>query len=122
MSYVTAGAEAIPFEDGHFDVVCALNSLDHVEDVDATLREMSRVTADDGLILVTVATRHKPTAAEPHWIDWDIVERFPSCVVEWTVRNGVRWDHNLFRSIDDDLPSRGGKGLLRTRLRRKRRA
>jgi SAM-dependent methyltransferase len=122
MTYVGSGAEHIPFDDGHFDIVCALNSLDHVEDLDATIHEISRVTADGGLVLLTVEVRHKPTAAEPHWLDWDIGDRFPECAVEWSARNGVRWDHDLFRSIDHDVDYRSGRGILRARLRRQPRS
>ena len=118
MAYVDAPAEKLPFPDGHFDVVTILNALDHVEDLKATIAEISRVAADGGTILITVEVRHKPTAAEPHWIDWDLVESFPDCKVEWTARNGVRWDHNIFRSIEEDKRYARGRGILRARLRR----
>ena len=94
------------------------NALDHVEDVDASIREMSRVTADNGTILLMVVTRHKPTAAEPHWIDWDIVDRFPGCVPEWTARNGLKWNHDVSATLNKGIPYRRGKGLLRARLHR----
>jgi SAM-dependent methyltransferase len=36
MTYVAAPSDAIPFPAEHFDVVCAFNSLDHVEDLPAS--------------------------------------------------------------------------------------
>lgn len=38
MRYVNAPSEQIPFEDGHFDVILSLNSLDHVDDLDKTIQ------------------------------------------------------------------------------------
>lgn len=119
MSYVAAPAEKMPFDDASFDVVAALNSLDHVDDIPQTIAELSRVAADGATLLLTVEARHRPTAAEPHWLDWDIVDQFSDWTVAWSARNGVRRDHNLYRSIDEDLPYKRGPGLLRARLIRK---
>jgi SAM-dependent methyltransferase len=74
--YVNAPAERIPYPDGHFDVVTSINSLDHVDDVDAAMREMVRVLARGGLILVVVEIHPKPTIAEPHALPWDLARRF----------------------------------------------
>jgi ubiquinone/menaquinone biosynthesis C-methylase UbiE len=74
--YVNAPAERIPYPDGHFDVVTSINSLDHVDDVDAAMREMVRVLAPGGLILVVVEIHPRPTIAEPHALPWDLARRF----------------------------------------------
>jgi len=116
--YVTAPAEQMPLEAASFDIVTLLNSLDHVDDVAGTIAEVSRVAADGATLLLTVEVRHKPTAAEPHWLDWDIVDQFTDWTVEWTARNAVRRDHDLYRSIDEDRPYTSGPGLLRARLLR----
>jgi SAM-dependent methyltransferase len=76
MDYVEAGAEAIPFPDGHFDVVSTINSLDHVEDVDRAIAEITRVTRSGGSLLLLVDVGHEPTPTEPHLLDWDLLERF----------------------------------------------
>jgi ubiquinone/menaquinone biosynthesis C-methylase UbiE len=39
------GAGQIPFPDAYFDVVCSLNSLDHVDDFDKVAAEIIRVLA-----------------------------------------------------------------------------
>jgi ubiquinone/menaquinone biosynthesis C-methylase UbiE len=116
MRYVMAPAEDMPFDAESFDVVTLLNSLDHVDDVPGTIAEVSRVAVEGGTLLLTVEVRHRPTATEPHWLDWDIVDQFSDWTVAWTARNGVRRDHNLYRSIDEDQPYRSGHGLLRARL------
>ena len=72
MDYVAAGAEEIPFGDGHFDVVTSFNSLDHVVDVDAALAEMTRVLRPAGMLVVVVDIHRRPTVAEPHAIPWDL--------------------------------------------------
>ena len=65
MSYVSAGAEAMPFADGHFDVVSAFNALDHVDDLDAVIAEITRVTRTGGSLLLIVEIGHAPTPTEP---------------------------------------------------------
>lgn len=65
MQYVTAGAEAIPYPDSYFDVVCSFNSLDHVDDLHAALKEIGRVLKPDGLFLLIVEINHFATATEP---------------------------------------------------------
>jgi ubiquinone/menaquinone biosynthesis C-methylase UbiE len=69
MTYVESGAEAIPFADGHFDIVASLNSLDHVDDVDAAIGEMTRVTRSGGVGLLIVEVNGAPTPTEPHTLE-----------------------------------------------------
>ena len=76
MEYVESGAETIPFEDAHFDVVSTINSLDHVEDVDRTIAEITRVTKPGGALLLMVDVGHEPTPTEPHELDWSLADRF----------------------------------------------
>lgn len=76
MSYVAAGAESIPFEDHRFDIVCSFNSLDHVDDLGATIAEMKRLTAVGGLLLVITDVHDRPTPQEPICFDWNVVEMF----------------------------------------------
>lgn len=41
------------FPDNYFDLVCISNSLHHVEDINALLKEMVRIKKDDGFILIS---------------------------------------------------------------------
>lgn len=77
MRYVTAGSESIPFPDGHFDVVSTFNSLDHVDDLDATLGELCRVLKPGGTLLLISEVNHEPTPTEPISFSWDILASFP---------------------------------------------
>ncbi|MDD3171532.1 MAG: class I SAM-dependent methyltransferase [Bacilli bacterium] len=40
------------YEDGIFDIVCLSNSLHHLDDIEATLKEMRRVVKATGIILI----------------------------------------------------------------------
>jgi SAM-dependent methyltransferase/GT2 family glycosyltransferase len=119
MTYVESGAEHIPFPDNHFDVVAALNALDHVDDVDAVIREMTRVARPGGLGLLLVEVNHAPTATEPHSLGWDLLRRFG----EWEVvdERHVKLDetHDVHGSWLRGAPWREGPGLLGATLRRK---
>lgn len=118
MSYVRAPAERMPFGDASFDVVASLNSLDHVDDVDRTVGEITRVAAPGATWLLAVEVGHEPTATEPHSLPWDVCDGFAGWRVEWSARNGLRDDHDIYASIDDDVAHTRGPGLLRARLRR----
>ena len=49
-----AGAEALPFDDGYFDCLVAVSSLEFVPDIGAAVHEIERVLSPQGrLILVT---------------------------------------------------------------------
>jgi len=64
--------EALPCLDASFDVVLAQDILEHVHDPDATLREIRRVLAPEGVALVTVINRL--AWCDPHYhlfgINW----------------------------------------------------
>jgi len=64
--YLTGGAESIPLVSGSVDVVVARNSLDHVDDPPAVLREVQRVLRPGGTLILNFDVGHAPTATEPH--------------------------------------------------------
>ena len=76
MTYVNAGAEAMPFDDAHFDVVASMNSIDHVEDLDRTIAEIKRVLQPGGTFLLCTDIHDEPTICEPQTFSWEVVERF----------------------------------------------
>lgn len=75
-TYVCSGAEKMPFEDGHFDIVAAINALDHVDDLDEVVREVTRVLRPGGDFLFLVEVGHAPTITEPIGLWWDDIARF----------------------------------------------
>lgn len=61
-----AGLEALPFEDDRFDLLLACDVIEHVDDDTAALRELRRVAAPDGTLLLTVP------AYQWLWTDHDV--------------------------------------------------
>lgn len=118
MIYCCAPSEAIPYPDGYFDIVSSFNALDHVDDVDATIAEMKRVTAPGGHILLIVEIGHAPTPTEPHFLDENLAGRFAPEFLPTDVRLfGVNAEHNLYRSIREQEPYvPGAEAILTARL------
>jgi SAM-dependent methyltransferase len=55
--FVRAAAEALPFRDGTFDLVYCFSVIEHVDSVETTIAEMTRVTRPGGQLYV-----HTPNA------------------------------------------------------------
>ena len=72
MLYAAAVAEHLPFRSQTFDIVTSLNSLDHVDDLNASLDEIGRVLTIDGLFVLLVEVHRTPTLAEPISIPWNL--------------------------------------------------
>ncbi len=75
-----AVGEHLPFRNGAFTVVLAQDILEHVQDPDATLREIARVLAPGGVALVTAINRF--AWRDPHyhirglnWLPRPVAER-----------------------------------------------
>jgi SAM-dependent methyltransferase len=119
MSYVAAGAEAMPFDDEHFDIVVAFNSLDHVDDVDAAILEMTRVTRRGGTGLLLVEVNHAPTLTEPQTLELDVLDRFSDWQVEFSRRTGIDDAHQVYESWRNRIPWVSGSALLGARLTRR---
>ena len=72
MLYTAAAAEHLPFRSQSFDIVTSLNSLDHVDDLEASLSEIRRVLRMGGIFVLLVEVHRYPTLAEPISIPWDL--------------------------------------------------
>jgi SAM-dependent methyltransferase len=64
---VLTPAEALPFADGSFDVVFSHEVIEHVADDRAAAREMARVTAPGGRILLFCPNRLYPFETHGHY-------------------------------------------------------
>lgn len=58
VDYQTANAYAIPYPDQTFDVVCAMDVLEHVEEPRRLIKEASRVLKSDGLFFFHTFNRN----------------------------------------------------------------
>ena len=119
MTYVAAPAERMPFEDGSFDIVTSMNSLDHVDDVRAAVAELGRVAAPGGTWFLLVEAGAPPTATEPQTIAWDFTETLHEWDTEWSRRIALDEAHDVYGSLGRGIQWDGGPGLLMARLTRR---
>ncbi len=66
-----APVEDLPFEDGLFEVVVLTDFSSSVKDIDKTVLELARVTADDGILIIAMKVN-----GESYFSDWLICDRF----------------------------------------------
>jgi 2-polyprenyl-3-methyl-5-hydroxy-6-metoxy-1,4-benzoquinol methylase len=66
-TFVKLTGPVLPFDDGSFDAVTALDVLEHIEDHLAALRQMARVAKPGATLVVTVP------AFMLLWSEWDVV-------------------------------------------------
>lgn len=73
VEYVTASVDSLPFADGEFDAVVVCLVFEHVDDLDAAVREVSRVLSSGGRF--TFLLNH-PLLQTPNsgWIDDQILD------------------------------------------------
>jgi 2-polyprenyl-6-hydroxyphenyl methylase/3-demethylubiquinone-9 3-methyltransferase len=81
VDYISGDAYALPFPAGSFDVVCAMDFLEHVEDPAAVIREASRVLAPGGLLFFHTFNRN--------WLSGFVVIR----LMEWFVKGTPKHLH-----------------------------
>lgn len=111
MRYVNSGAEAIPFPDGHFDVVMTMNSLDHVDNTTKAINEIVRVVRPGGSILVLTSIDHPATPTEPQSFGMEVFDQFHDCQIVSQQRlerpeGETRWD--IPYNTDDPTPRMSG--------------
>ena len=129
MRYVACSGEYLPFCNAAFDVVSSFNSLDHVDDLNEAIDEISRVLAPGGCFLLVTDIHRHPTVLEPIAYSWDIVERFlpelevmEQKQVEQTVF-GPEGFGDIYQSLRRGTPynrsdTRGRNGILSVKFRK----
>ena len=79
--------EALPFEGGRFDVVLAFSVLEHVTELDVSLREIARVLKPGGLLYFDSASAMSPFQAEIGFFPlfgW-YPDRWKKAIMRWCV-------------------------------------
>lgn len=88
--YDHGDALALPYADGAFDVVCAMDFLEHVEDPRRVIGEAARVLAPGGLFFFHTFNRN--------WLAWLVIIKG----VEWFVKNTPADMHVLHLFLKPD--------------------
>ena len=73
VNFIHGASEKIPVEDDFFDAVIAVNSIDHVDNVRETAKEIRRILKPGGLLRMHVHY-HRATTCEPVEIDDDLFQ------------------------------------------------
>ena len=101
--YLTCGSEKIPLFGDYADVVIASNSLDHVEDINASVAELWRVLKPKGELFLNIEINHEPTVCEPFAPKYDDVvalfkDGFQTVFIDQTTNpDGREWVRAVFK-------------------------
>ena len=102
-------ATSLPFDDAAFDVVCSFETIEHVDDVDALLRESARVLRPGGTFVVSTPrakqTTHSPDnpfhRVEFSRADFERILRTAFASVEMYGEHRVETErHRVLRQLD----------------------
>ena len=76
MEYIASGSESIPLKNDECDMIFSFNSLDHVNNISDSMKEIKRCLTPNGIFLLLVEVNHPSTACEPHTLSpKEIVEK-----------------------------------------------
>lgn len=81
VKYIPANAYSLPFPDQSFDVVCAMDILEHVETPNQLIREAARVLKKDGIFFFHTFNRN--------WLSYVLIIKG----VDWFVKNAPKNMH-----------------------------
>jgi SAM-dependent methyltransferase len=88
--------KALPFDDGHFNVVTMFEVMEHVHDQKYVLLEIYRVLKDGGLLIISVPQKHIFSFLD--WGNWKYI--FPKVHKYWyTKRHSAQEYH--YRYVDN---------------------
>jgi ubiquinone/menaquinone biosynthesis C-methylase UbiE len=65
IKYFDCKTEKMPFESDFFDAIICVNALDHVDSLELTIKEMTRVLHSNCKIFMQLNFREKPALTEP---------------------------------------------------------
>ena len=98
MIYLQSPSERMPFPSGSIDVVISMNSLDHVDDLAQTCREIRRVLKPGGHFLGSLNLEEPPTVTEPYtltesWLRANLLSGWEEefCLVRPRVPSNELW-------------------------------
>lgn len=77
-----ADLRELPFSDGEFDLVVCFEVIEHVEDREAILDELSRVAGTDGILCISTPNRRVYPPGNPHHLHEYEPEEFEAALGE----------------------------------------
>lgn len=104
MEYLNGGAEAIDAPDDAFDIVTSITSLDHVDDIEASAREILRVLAPGGTFLIMTDANKPATTAEPQSFGAEVLDHFVPPLEVTARRDLERHESGIFASMLENEP------------------
>lgn len=96
VNLVQGDAENLPWQSGKFDVVICSETLEHLLDPAGAIAEMERVLTENGLLILTVPSKHTQFISYPNpltWLEAMISIRYPAVLPPF---------HNLYRPDSED--------------------
>ena len=91
LAFVNADALALPFADGAFDAVTISFGLRNVEDTDAALAELRRVTRPGGRIVICEFST--PTFAPLRWLYQNVALRALPLIARLSASNPIAYEY-----------------------------
>ena len=100
----TGEVSALPFADASFDLVCAFDIIEHVDDDRRALSELNRVLKQDGVLMVSVPLHAR------YWTDFDTlvghVRRYePEALAALLTESGLRAEKSATFGMQPNNPS-----------------
>lgn len=85
IQYIESTGEKLPFEAAKFDIVCCCDVLEHVDDIDAVIAEISRVLKPGGILFFDTINRTliSNLVAIKMAQDWKLTRFLPKDVHVW---------------------------------------
>ncbi|MBL4819116.1 MAG: 3-demethylubiquinone-9 3-O-methyltransferase [Deltaproteobacteria bacterium] len=83
INYQQGVAESLPYGDQSFDAVFCVDVLEHVNSVDATISEISRVLKPTGRLLFDTINRTVSAKLTMIWILEDLMREIPKGIHDW---------------------------------------
>jgi SAM-dependent methyltransferase len=103
-SFVVGDVHAMPFDDRRFGLVVCFEVIEHVEEQDAVLRELARVLADDGVLVMSSPQRGVYPSGNPHHVHEYVPEELRAALQAHFAHVELRRQHPWVASavLDDE--------------------
>lgn len=112
---VTGDLKELPFPDRSFDLVVSFEVLEHLEDPDTALRELERVVAANGIVLVSSPNRDVYEPGNPHHLHEYTPPELRDAMSRYFAHVELRRQANLIASalMPDDVAEGDQLGAVR---------